>query len=304
MPTKVKLLLIVFVAACSALGQSDSDRREAQQHYRIAMEALKDNNLPIASEELNKAADLAPSNALVRYYLGLVQSKQNSPGPALENLKRAISLGLPKQEGDLAEDLLVKLEYQARRAEVEATRATPQKLVGTYSGEIRSSDEENGQWKNLNDDDDEKTSFTDTGRTLSLNIVDGSHLTGFIRLQINRNYRFRCVGSTGSHKWHKDRDENQTQVQYFFVDLSVNAEGLAEGVQREVCYAFNNGYGMVCSSRAVTPASFRISRTGDANLTFQFGDGSSRTYTNTSSVPSSVESWVRGGAPELNPFLR
>lgn len=92
-----------------------AEEKEAQFHYKVALTALKNNDLEIATKELEKAASLAPNNALVQYNLAVVKSKSKKPGEALVNLKRAIGLGLPSTEASQADDLLVSLTYEIQK---------------------------------------------------------------------------------------------------------------------------------------------------------------------------------------------
>src|SRR5579863_7943308 len=66
--------------------------KEAQKHYRIALEALKNNDLSTAADELNQAAQLAPKNAVIWYNLAQVESKKGDSKLALEHLQKAESL--------------------------------------------------------------------------------------------------------------------------------------------------------------------------------------------------------------------
>ena|ERR1700722_6440422 len=92
MRAKLTRFSTLFFIVCFAFGQSDADQREAKGHYRIALEALHDDNVSVASEELTKAVGLAPDNALVRYYLGLVQSKHNEAARPQRVLPQVASL--------------------------------------------------------------------------------------------------------------------------------------------------------------------------------------------------------------------
>src|SRR5260370_34536908 len=58
----------------SAVSASEE---EAKKHYKIAVVALQNNDLATAEDELKKAADLSPKNALIFYNLAVVASKQS-----------------------------------------------------------------------------------------------------------------------------------------------------------------------------------------------------------------------------------
>jgi hypothetical protein len=94
------------------------DEKEAQFHYKVALTALKNNDLEIATKELEQAAKLAPNNALVQYNLAIVTSKRGKPAEAVADLKRAIDLGLPSTEAAQADDLLVQLTYEVQKTAV------------------------------------------------------------------------------------------------------------------------------------------------------------------------------------------
>lgn len=89
--------------------------KEAQKHYRIALEAIKNNDFSTASDELKAAAELAPKNALIWYNLAVVESKNGDSAPALEHLQKAETLGLPKTLRNDADQLDAKLSYEAKR---------------------------------------------------------------------------------------------------------------------------------------------------------------------------------------------
>jgi hypothetical protein len=89
--------------------------KEAQKHYRIALEAIKNNDFATASDELKTAADLAPKNALIWYNLAVVESKKSESAPALEHLQKAESFGLPKSLRNDADQLEARLSYDVKR---------------------------------------------------------------------------------------------------------------------------------------------------------------------------------------------
>jgi hypothetical protein len=92
------------------------DQREAQKHYRIALEALKDNDFVTAADELTAASKLAPKNALIWYNLAVVESKKgDSAQSALDDFQKAISLGLPKTMKNDADELEAKLSYEVKK---------------------------------------------------------------------------------------------------------------------------------------------------------------------------------------------
>jgi hypothetical protein len=100
------------------------EQREARKHYRTALEALKNDDWDIALKELNSAAELTPKNALIWYNVAVVESKKGDPGPALEHLRKAASLGLPKGMQDDADQLEAKLSYAVQKAAEQAEITT------------------------------------------------------------------------------------------------------------------------------------------------------------------------------------
>ena len=65
------VVALCLVMTGSAFAER-SDEEQARKHYRVALEALKNNDLESAAEELSKAAELAPNNALILYNLAVV----------------------------------------------------------------------------------------------------------------------------------------------------------------------------------------------------------------------------------------
>jgi hypothetical protein len=75
--------------------------KDAQKHYRLAVEALKNDDQVTALDELRTAAALAPSNGMIWYNIAVVESKRGDSSAALVHLHKAVVLGLPKNlEGD------------------------------------------------------------------------------------------------------------------------------------------------------------------------------------------------------------
>jgi tetratricopeptide (TPR) repeat protein len=91
------------------------EEKEAQMHYRVALEALKNNDLVAAQDELTQASKLAPKNGLIWYNLAVVESKSNDPKSAMAHLQKALDLGIPKGMADEADDLKAQLTYAARK---------------------------------------------------------------------------------------------------------------------------------------------------------------------------------------------
>jgi hypothetical protein len=79
-------------------GVQSTQEGEAGRHQQLALSALQDGNLEAAANELNKAADLAPRNALIQYDLGVVESQLGRVESALNHLRTARDLGLPTDQ--------------------------------------------------------------------------------------------------------------------------------------------------------------------------------------------------------------
>jgi hypothetical protein len=75
-------------------GVKTAQDGEAGRHYQLALSALQNGDLEAAVNDLNKAADLAPRNALIQYDLGVVESQLGRVESALNHLRTARDLGL------------------------------------------------------------------------------------------------------------------------------------------------------------------------------------------------------------------
>jgi tetratricopeptide (TPR) repeat protein len=116
------------------------EEKEAQFHYKVALTALKNDDLEVAIRELETAANLAPSNALVQYNLAVVKSKNARPAEALINLKRAIDLGLPSDQAKAADDLLVQLTYQSQKSVSSKYSWLIGRWIGHFTSRLRTKD--------------------------------------------------------------------------------------------------------------------------------------------------------------------
>jgi tetratricopeptide (TPR) repeat protein len=110
----VSCLIALAVAATYARAEATDDA-EAKKHYRVGLVALENNDLTVAADEFRQASQLAPTNALVHYYLAVVLSKQDKPSDGLQSLRKAIQLGLPEKESAAGEELEAKLTYALKR---------------------------------------------------------------------------------------------------------------------------------------------------------------------------------------------
>lgn len=140
--------------------------KEAQKHYRIALEALKNDDLATASDELTSAAELAPKNALIWYNLAVVESKKGDESTlALQHLQKANSLGLPSSVKSDAEELEAKLSYdekrEARKGAFSAKLQELQREINDVAkGGCTRDDSRQGVLRGPGEEDDEAYSYS------------------------------------------------------------------------------------------------------------------------------------------------
>ena len=116
-------------AASAQSAPLTAQEKEAQKHYRVALEAIKNNDFSTAADELKSASELAPKNALIWYNLAVVESKNGESAPALEDLQKAEHIGLPKSMQNNADQLDAKLSYEDdRRTKLQAVSSALRKL--------------------------------------------------------------------------------------------------------------------------------------------------------------------------------
>jgi len=119
-------MALTLAAIILPLNAQD-DEAQARRFYAAGNAALQDNDFDIAARNFERAAALAPKNALIRLKLAAVQSQLGNVGDATTNLKIAIDLGL---EGDYlaqARNLQGELDYKA-----EKFQKTLSPFVGTW----------------------------------------------------------------------------------------------------------------------------------------------------------------------------
>ncbi len=116
---------------------------EARKHYRIALVAIQNNDLPTAEGELAKAVELSTKNVLMLYTLAMVESKRNNLNAADSNLAKAEKLGIPAAQKEAAENLRADIDYKLKvqAKQEEAARAKRQQIeqlrwiIGSWAGE-------------------------------------------------------------------------------------------------------------------------------------------------------------------------
>ncbi|MGB8099751.1 MAG: hypothetical protein WCF17_21560 [Terracidiphilus sp.] len=82
-------------AASAQSSPLTPQEREAQKHYRVALEAIKNNDFSMAADELKAASEFAPRNALIWYNLAGVESKKGDTKSALEHPQETENLAVP-----------------------------------------------------------------------------------------------------------------------------------------------------------------------------------------------------------------
>jgi tetratricopeptide (TPR) repeat protein len=127
------------VAAENPTTPSPPDK-EARRHYLIALEALKNDDLTVALDELKQAATLAPNNALIWYNIAIVESKKGQPKSALDHLHKAQALGIPPAQSEDVEALDSHLSYQLKMNGGQFS-GNPHTLLAFLGGEYLS-----GKW--------------------------------------------------------------------------------------------------------------------------------------------------------------
>jgi tetratricopeptide (TPR) repeat protein len=134
----VCMAIVLCLVIISSAFAERNDEEQAKKHYRVALEALKNNDLESAAEELYKAAELVPKNTLILYNLAVVQAKQGKVQKGLSNVERALELGLPEKEKEAAEELEAKLTFEAKK-QTEVLRT----LVGKWGYNSKTDHPEN-----------------------------------------------------------------------------------------------------------------------------------------------------------------
>jgi tetratricopeptide (TPR) repeat protein len=122
------LILVLVAVQVSAQGSSaatggskqaapalTANQREAQKHFRVAQTAIKDGNLDVALDELQKASALDGQNSYIWYDLAVVQSKKNLDEDALNSLNKAQEFKLPQKLKDSADSLRTTLTYNIEK---------------------------------------------------------------------------------------------------------------------------------------------------------------------------------------------
>jgi tetratricopeptide (TPR) repeat protein len=119
-------------AASPKIGSKQAltpEQKEAQDHYKIALLALKDGDLDVASKELKEASQLDPRNSVILYNLAVVLSKKGMIVAALDALQEAERLKLPPSLTAQADDLKLTLMYQQEKRKKEG-KENPRMLLG------------------------------------------------------------------------------------------------------------------------------------------------------------------------------
>jgi hypothetical protein len=134
--------LIGFGLACYRAGLAepplDSSTAEAKHHYQSAVAAIAKSDWNTASMELQKAAKLAPRNALVHYDLALAYAHTEQVPQAKEEVQTAIDLGLPADQVQAAQDLKKRLNALPASKKPESSSRADNKASPAHKGPERS----------------------------------------------------------------------------------------------------------------------------------------------------------------------
>jgi hypothetical protein len=126
---RIEIFIVIFVffsgtaaaqttsvnAPTETASPQDTANTEARQHYLVALEAMRNNDLPVALAELKQAAGRAPDNALVWYNLALVEFKSGKPKDAHDHFAKATGLGIPDNLKEDSEHLGAQIEYALQK---------------------------------------------------------------------------------------------------------------------------------------------------------------------------------------------
>ena len=196
--------LLIALCSTTAAQQSSSTMSEAELQFRVAVTAMKDSNFKMALASLEKAAALAPRNGLIHYNLAIVLEKLNQPERGLESVRKAIGLGLPAENQEAANELLVRLTYLKERISGDV-----QRFAGTWVS------------KQTVDRVNESCSWTDEiSRSLAISSVATTQIEAHLERRASRSWRH------GTHySCHNNGEvENSVIIRRLMIDASSGTE--------------------------------------------------------------------------------
>jgi hypothetical protein len=216
-----------LVAASQVLSTSSGDPN-AEAHYRTAVLAVKADDLAVAAEEMNEAAQAAPENALVLYGLAVIQARNHQPEQALPSMEKALRLGLPGPESARAPDLVASIRYAIKKNEAEQKKVTPLKLWGTYDAALDQAAQEF-------EDRAGRTLFklrTPLSREMVLWKVDGE--TAVRGHWLEKNTLSEEFIFADARK-HDPKPRTTTEEHWWLVTILINQDGSLDGSRMETC---------------------------------------------------------------------
>jgi hypothetical protein len=199
--------LLITLSITTQTQQSSATMSEAELHFRVAVAAIKDSNFKMALASLEKAAALAPRNGLIHYNLAIVLEKLNQPERGLENVRKAISLGVPPANQEAANDLLARLTYLKEKISGDV-----QKFAGTWVS------------KQTFDRVDESCSYTqEISRSLAIPSVATTQIEAHLERRAMRSWRhgtrFSC-GNDARGRGISGQVDNSVIIRSLMIDTS------------------------------------------------------------------------------------
>src|SRR5215212_5839105 len=113
---RLGVAVLVLSALVTSLPIRAQETESAALHLRVAMKAVEDGNYPIALDEVNAAARLAPADAAIQFALATILEKVGKTEEALAALERAQSIGIPEAVKPKVDDLKATLLYKQRKS--------------------------------------------------------------------------------------------------------------------------------------------------------------------------------------------
>lgn len=268
-----------LVAASQSLAASSGDPN-TEAHYRTAVLAVKADDLSVAAEEMNEAAQAGPENALVLYGLAVIQARNHQPELALPNLEKAIRLGLPGPESARAPDLIASIRYGIKKNEAEQKKVTPLKLWGAYETAVDPAAQEF-------EDRAGRTLFklrTPLSREMVLWKVDSEATVRGHWLEKNTLTEEFIFADARKHD---PKPRTTTEEHWWLVTILINQDGSLDGSRMETCTR-ETGFGCenpdVKRGKVVTFKG-HVEPNGDLTIS-QTGSDESMTLRKTSRVAS------------------
>lgn len=216
-----------LVAASQALAASSGDP-SAEAHYRTAVLAVRADDLTVAADEMNEAAQASPENALILYGLAVIQARNQQAEQALPNMDKAMRLGLPGPESARAPDLVASIRYAIKKNEADQKKVTPLKLWGTYDAGVDPAAQEF-------EDRAGRTLFklrTPLSREMVLWKVDSEAAVRGHWLEKNTLTEEFIFADARKHD---PKPRTTTEEHWWLVTILINPDGSLDGSRMETC---------------------------------------------------------------------